>query len=73
MQSQKQSEQLSPWWRQAVILVLILGFTVLIVLAIKTYQDAPPIPDKVTTDLLNQPATVACRPSTSMTRRNLSN
>jgi len=47
MQSQEHSGQLAPWWRQAVILVLILGFTVLIVLAIKTYQDAPPIPDKV--------------------------
>ena len=47
MQTKGHSEQLSPWWRQAVILVLILGFTVLIVLAIKTYRDAPPIPDKV--------------------------
>jgi nitric oxide reductase subunit B len=47
MYSQQQSGQLSPWWRQAVILILILGFTVLIVLAIKTYQDAPPIPDRV--------------------------
>ena len=34
MQSQEHSGQLAPWWRQAVILVLILGFTVLIVLAI---------------------------------------
>ena len=48
MQIKERSEQLSPWWRQAVILVLILGFTVLIILAIKTYHDAPPIPDKVT-------------------------
>ncbi len=47
MQNQEHSGQLAPWWRQTVILVLILGFTVLIVLAIKTYQDAPPIPDKV--------------------------
>jgi len=40
-------KELSPWWRQAVILVLISGFTVLIVLAILTYKNAPPIPDKV--------------------------
>lgn len=35
---------LSPWWRQGVILVIILGFSVLIYQAIRTYQDAPPIP-----------------------------
>lgn len=41
------SEPLSPWWRQAVILVMIFGFTILIWLAARTYQDAPPIPDKI--------------------------
>lgn len=40
-------EQLSPWWRQAVILILILGFSVLTWQAVMTYRDAPPIPDKV--------------------------
>ncbi len=40
-------ESLSLWWRQAVILVLIAGFSVLIFIAIRTYQDAPPIPGKV--------------------------
>ncbi len=40
-------EQLSPWWRQAVILVLVLGFSVLIWQAIRIYDDAPPIPEKV--------------------------
>jgi len=40
-------EKLSPWWRRAVILTLALGFTVLIWLSTKSYQDAPPIPGKV--------------------------
>lgn len=41
------TEILSPWWRQAVILILVAGFTVLIILAIRTYKYAPPIPEKV--------------------------
>ncbi len=41
------SEVLSPWWRHAVILTVILGFTILLWLAARTYQDAPPIPEKV--------------------------
>ncbi len=40
-------QQLSPWWRQAVILVLLLGFSVLIWQAARTYTDAPPIPERV--------------------------
>ncbi len=40
-------ESLSPWWRNAVILVMVFGFSVLIFLATRTYADAPPIPDKV--------------------------
>lgn len=43
----QEKKELSHWWRQAVILVLIAGFTVLIVLAILTYKNAPPIPDQV--------------------------
>jgi nitric oxide reductase subunit B len=41
------SEALSPWWRNAVILVMIIGFSILITLTVKTYKDAPPIPEKV--------------------------
>jgi nitric oxide reductase subunit B len=37
---------LSPWWRNTVILIMILGFSVLIGLAVKAYQAAPPIPEK---------------------------
>ncbi len=39
--------RLSPWWRNTVILVLMMGFTVLIWLAVRSYQDAPPIPAHV--------------------------
>lgn len=41
-------EKLSPWWRRASILTMALGFSVLILLTVKAYDDAPPIPDKVT-------------------------
>jgi nitric oxide reductase subunit B len=38
---------LSPWWKNSVILILIAGFGVLIWLAVRSYSDAPPIPEKV--------------------------
>jgi nitric oxide reductase subunit B len=38
---------LSPWWRHAAILVMIFGFTVLTIVTVKTYTNAPPIPDRV--------------------------
>ena len=41
--------KLSPWWRNAVILILAAGFTVLIWMAVRSYTDAPPIPGKVVT------------------------
>lgn len=44
---QTSSQNLSPWWRHAVILILIAGFSVLVMLAVRTYRDAPPIPEKV--------------------------
>ena len=42
-------EQLSPWWRRAVILVVLAGFAVLILVAVLAYRDAPPIPGKIVT------------------------
>jgi nitric oxide reductase subunit B len=42
-------EELSPWWKHGVILTMILGFSVLIWLALRTYHDAPPIPVRVVT------------------------
>ena len=38
---------ISHWWRQAVILVMILGFSLLTLVTVKTYAGAPPIPDRV--------------------------
>jgi nitric oxide reductase subunit B len=40
-------ERLSPWWRNSVILVMVIGFAVLIWMTAETYRDAPPIPQKV--------------------------
>ena len=40
-------ERLSPWWRHSVLLVLIFGFTVLIAMTVRSYKDAPPIPEAV--------------------------
>ena len=37
----------SHWWRQAVILVMILGFSLLTLVTVKTYAGAPPIPAQV--------------------------
>jgi nitric oxide reductase subunit B len=41
------SGKLSPWWRNSVIIVLVIGFAVLIWIAIRAHEDAPPIPEKV--------------------------
>lgn len=41
------AEKLSPWWRHTVILTLVFGFTILIWLSVRTYSDAPPIPEKI--------------------------
>ena len=43
------SDALSPWWRNSVIFILVVGFAVLIWLAVRSYKDAPPIPEKVLT------------------------
>jgi nitric oxide reductase subunit B len=38
---------LSPWWRRAVILVMIFGFSLLGLVTVRTYSGAPPIPTRV--------------------------
>jgi len=38
---------LSPWWRHAAILVAFVGFSVLTVITVLTYTNAPPIPARV--------------------------
>jgi nitric oxide reductase subunit B len=43
----RENTALSPWWRHAVILVMIFGFTLLTIVTVKTYQGVPPIPARV--------------------------
>ncbi len=40
--------RLSPWWRHATILVMIAGFSLLSLVTVLTYTNAPPIPGRVT-------------------------
>jgi len=39
-------ESLSFWWRAAALVTMAAGFAVLILLTVKAYQNAPPIPDR---------------------------
>ena len=39
---------LSPWWRHAVILVMTMGFSLLTLVTVVTYTNAPPVPERVT-------------------------
>ena len=41
------SRPLSTWWRHAAILVMVVGFSVLSFVTVKTYQNAPPVPKQV--------------------------
>src|SRR5262245_60683518 len=43
-------EELSPWWKHTVVLIMAFGFTILIWRSIQTYSDAPPIPQRTVTD-----------------------
>src|SRR5262249_48952345 len=42
-----ETASLSPWWRHSAILVMIAGFTILSIVTVKTYDNAPPIPARV--------------------------
>ena len=44
---EKAAQELSPWWRRAVVITMLIGFTVLILVSVLAYRDAPPIPEKV--------------------------
>jgi nitric oxide reductase subunit B len=46
-ENKKSSQKLSSWWRNSVILVLVIGFAVLIWMSVRVYEDAPPIPENV--------------------------
>src|ERR1035441_396637 len=39
---------ISPWWRHSAILVMIAGFSVLSLVTVLTYTNAPPIPEQAT-------------------------
>jgi nitric oxide reductase subunit B len=39
----------SPWWERGVVFTLVFGFSVLILIAVTTYRNAPPIPDRAVT------------------------
>src|SRR6516164_1074338 len=41
-------QSLSSWWRVAAIVTMAAGFAALILLTVKAYQNAPPIPEKFT-------------------------
>ncbi len=47
-EKRQDARRLSPWWRAATILVMIAGFSVLSVVTVLTYSNAPPIPARVT-------------------------
>lgn len=47
MSTDSSGKPLSPWWRHATILVMIAGFSVLSVITVLTYTNAPPIPERV--------------------------
>ena len=38
---------LSSWWRHGVILVMAFGFSLLMVMTVLTYTNAPPISERV--------------------------
>src|SRR5262245_34003653 len=42
-------EALSPWWPRSVVIVMIFGFGVLILMSLRAYQSAPPVPVKAMT------------------------
>src|SRR6266568_8160401 len=47
METRREAKRLSPWWRNATILVMIAGFSVLSAVTVLTYSNAPPIPARV--------------------------
>jgi nitric oxide reductase subunit B len=44
---EREPSGLSPWWRHATILVMIAGFSLLSLVTVLTYTNAPPIPARV--------------------------
>ena len=46
-ESEAGPKPLSPWWRHGVLLVMMFGFSILTVVTVLTYTNAPPIPRRV--------------------------
>ncbi len=46
-ESSQLNSGLSPWWKNAAILVMIFGFSILSYLTVLTYRNAPPIPKEI--------------------------
>ena len=44
--TEEKPERLSLWWRNAVIIVVVVGFAVLSWISVRSYTDAPPIPER---------------------------
>ena len=44
---EQRSEEVSPWWRRAVIFIVLVCFGIQVWIAILAYREAPPVPDKV--------------------------
>jgi nitric oxide reductase subunit B len=47
MSDRRTLEGLSPWWRHGAILVMAVGFTILSIVTVQTYDNAPPIPARI--------------------------
>src|SRR5512144_2214845 len=47
MTDERSHAPLSPWWRHGAILVMIVGFTILSIVTVETYENAPPIAARV--------------------------
>ncbi len=43
----EEKDNLSVWWRYAVIIVMLIGFSILVFVTSLAYENVPPIPDKV--------------------------
>lgn len=41
-----ENEKLSPWWRYAVVIVMVVGFSILGMVTSIAYDNVPPIPEK---------------------------
>jgi nitric oxide reductase subunit B len=42
-----EDDPLSPWWKRAILIVMVLGFAGLIMITILAYRNAPPVPAQV--------------------------